>query len=131
MILLIFSIFINGCIENNKVKYIFGNATIENIDIQSPESFPVEINVIVNGYLPDACTELDKIETIREKNVFFINIKTIKPIEAICENQPYFFQEVVPLKAQNLSPGIYKVIVNNINGSFKIDANNNSVNLNE
>lgn len=127
IILLIFSIFVSGCADNNnKIKYIYGNATIENIDIQIPESFPVEINVIVRGYLQDVCTDFDKIEIKREDKVFFINIKTIKSIDAICEDQPYYFERVIPLEAQNVSPGVYNIIVNNINGSFVINEDSSS-----
>ncbi len=126
LIILIISIFISGCAQNNNAKYIYGNATIESIELQKLKSFPSEINVFVSGYLPDACTEFDEIETKQENNIFYITIKTIKPVDEVCENQPYFFNKNIPLNTKELSPGEYTVIVNGMNGSFNTTANSNS-----
>ena len=125
IVLIIISIFIGGCVENNKVKYIYGNATIEDFEIKILESAPVEGNITVRGYLPDVCTEIDKIDTKREKNVFYITIRTIRPEDAICENELYFFEKAIPLNARELSPGVYYVMVNGMNGSFEIRLDSN------
>lgn len=105
---------------NNKEEYIYGNATIENLNIQILDSNPYKINVTVNGYLRDVCTEMDKIGSTREQNYFYISIKTIRPEGKACENLPYFFEKVVPLDTQKLSPGVYYVMVNNMISSFEI-----------
>jgi len=40
------------------------------------ESFPVQIKVVAEGYLPDGCTEIDEITAEREGNTFNVNIST-------------------------------------------------------
>ena len=40
--------------------------TVESIQIMTLESFPVQIHVVAEGYLPDGCTEIDEINTERE-----------------------------------------------------------------
>ncbi|HUW67086.1 MAG TPA: hypothetical protein VMW20_03460, partial [Candidatus Nanoarchaeia archaeon] len=42
-------------------KFIYRNATVEEIQIMILESFPVQINVVANGYFPDRCTKIDQI----------------------------------------------------------------------
>ncbi len=126
IILSIILIVFSGCTENHKEKYIYGNATIENIDVQISDSIPDKINVTLKGYLRDSCTEMDKIESKREKDIFYISIKTIRPANLTCENLPYFFEKVISLDTQKLSPGIYYVMANNMNSSFEIKADGNS-----
>ncbi len=121
------AVIISGCAENNnKGKFIHGNATVENLEIQIIESNPVKVNITVKGYRPDACTEFDKIVNKRENNIFHISITTIKSADVTCENLPYFFEEVIPIEASGLNPGIYYVTANGVNGSFEITANNNT-----
>ncbi len=114
------AVVISGCAENNKGKFIHGNATVENLEIQILESNPVKVNVTVKGYRPDACTEFDKIVNKRENNVFYISITTIKSADATCENLPYFFEKVIPIETNGLNPGTYYVTVDGVNGSFEI-----------
>ncbi len=121
---------ISGCTENNKVKFIHGNATVENLEIQILESTPVKVNVSVKGYRPDACTDFDKIINKRENNVFNISITTIKSEDVTCENLPYFFEKVIPIETNGLNPGIYYVTVNGVNASFEITADNNTAKQN-
>ncbi len=122
---MIISIVISGCVENNKVNYIYGNATIEDFEIKILKSAPVEGNITVRGYLPDVCTEIYKIDNKREKNVFYFTIRTIRPEDVTCENELYFFEKVIPFNAQKLSPGVYYVIVNGMNSSFEITLDSN------
>ncbi|HIH75616.1 MAG TPA: protease inhibitor I42 family protein, partial [Methanosarcina sp.] len=88
------------------------------------ESFPVQVNVIAEGYLPDGCTEIDEIETEREGNVFNITITTKRPKDAICTQAIENFSETIPLEVQGLSAGNYTVNVNGVTGSFELTVDN-------
>jgi putative hemolysin len=47
-------------------EMIHGEAVVETIDILILESFPVQVNVVARGYLPDGCTEIDEIHQERQ-----------------------------------------------------------------
>jgi inhibitor of cysteine peptidase len=104
--------------------YIYGTANVENIQIITLESFPVQIQVIANGYLPDGCTEIDETKTEREGNVFNINISTRRPKDAICTQAIESFTETIPLEVQGLKAGNYTVNVNGVTGSFELAVDN-------
>ena len=128
MILAMFS----GCIEkNNDVhtgyngsEFIYGNSTVEKIEIQILESFPVQVNVIVEGYLPDNCTEIDRIMEIRDENTFFINIKTKRPADVFCTQVIRPFEETITLDVDGLKAGVYEVNVNSTIDSFELTMDN-------
>ena len=110
--------------QNSGEEYIYGLANVERIDILILESFPVQVNVIAEGYLPDGCTEIDEIETEREGNVFNITITTKRPKDAICTQAIENFSETIPLEVQGLSAGNYTVNVNGVTGSFELTVDN-------
>ena len=88
------------------------------------ESFPVQIQVVAEGYLPDGCTEIDEITTEREENTFNINISTKRPKDAMCTQAIVPFSETIPLEVQGLKAGNYTVNVNGIMGSFELAIDN-------
>jgi len=48
--------------DNGIDEFIYGNATVESIEVVVLESFPVQINVNASGYLPDSCTKIHTTE---------------------------------------------------------------------
>ncbi|WP_410508207.1 protease inhibitor I42 family protein [Methanosarcina hadiensis] len=128
----VFTVALSGCVEdvedeqNNTTgeEYEYGMANVESIDILTLESFPVQINVIAEGYLPDGCTEIDKINTEKEGNNFNITITTKRPKDAICTQAIESFRETIPLEVQGLSAGNYTVNVNGVTGSFELAIDN-------
>lgn len=114
----------NSSQETNGGNYIYGTANVENIQIMTLESFPVQIQVIANGYLPDGCTEIDEIKNEREGNVFNINISTKRPKDAICTQAIESFTETIPLEVRGLKAGNYTVNVNGVTGSFELAVDN-------
>lgn len=128
----VFTVALSGCVEdvedeqNNTIEeeYEYGMANVESIDILTLESFPVQINVIAEGYLPDGCTEIDKINTEKEGNNFNITITTKRPKDAICTQAIESFRETIPLEVQGLSAGNYTVNVNGVTGSFELAVDN-------
>lgn len=128
MILAMFS----GCTEKNNdiqtryngSEFIYGNSTVEKIEIQMLESFPVQVNVIVQGYLPDNCTEIDRIMKSRDENTFFINIKTKRPADVFCTQGIKPFEETISLDVDGLKAGVYEVNVNGFIDSFELTMDN-------
>lgn len=127
-----FIVALSGCVENvedeqnntTEIEYTYGMANVESIDILIMESFPVQINVIAEGYLPDGCTKIDEIKTEREGETFNINITTKRPKDAICTQAIESFRETIPLEVQGLRAGNYTVNVNGVTGSFELTVDN-------
>ncbi|MDY9927691.1 protease inhibitor I42 family protein [Methanosarcina sp.] len=142
VLFVIFTVSLSGCIDDGQnntdneteepadgqntsnEEYTYGMANVESIDILTLESFPVQIHVIAEGYLPDGCTEIDEINTEKEGNTFNVNITTKRPKEAICTQAIEDFKETIPLDVQGLSAGNYTVNVNGVIGSFELAVDN-------
>lgn len=133
LLVLITLVMASGCAEeevndtqvpNETEEFIYGNATVQEIDILILESFPVQINVVAKGYLPDGCTEIDQIITNREGNTFNVQITTKRPADAICTQAIVPFEEVISLDVYGLEAGVYEVDVNGVKGSFELTVDN-------
>ena len=98
-------------------------ATVEEFDILTLESFPVQVFVIASGYLPNPCTEIYQITQEREGYAFFITIKTYCSQE-VCIQVIAPFEETIPLEVYGLPAGTYKVEVNGVQGTFILEIDN-------
>ncbi|MCI0398332.1 MAG: hypothetical protein L0332_05935 [Chloroflexi bacterium] len=105
-------------------EVIIGQATVENIDILILESFPVQVHVLVRGYVGDGCTEIDEIQTTPEGNAFMVTITTKRPAEAVCTQILVGFEETIPLDVAGLPAGTYTVNVNGVTGTFELAVDN-------
>jgi inhibitor of cysteine peptidase len=114
-------IFITGCCA--PIFPNIGLAKVEEIDILTLESFPVQIFVIASGYLPNPCTEIYQITHKREGNNFFITIETYYSQE-VCIQIIAPFEEVIPLEVYGLPAGTYMVEVNGVQGTFELEIDN-------
>jgi len=102
---------------------VIGLAPVEEIDILTLESFPVQIFVIASGYLPDPCTEIYQISQEREGNTFFITIETYRS-PGFCIQVIAPFKEVIPLQVYGLPAGTYTVEVNGVQDTFDLEIDN-------
>jgi hypothetical protein len=99
-------------------------AQVDSIQILTLESFPVQINVLARGELPDGCTVIDNIQTTRTGNAFSVRVQTIRPADAVCTQALVSFAETIPLDVVGLAAGTYTVTVNGISGSFTLATDN-------
>lgn len=105
-------------------EYISGTAVVETIQVIMLESFPVQVHVAVQGYLPDSCTEINEIETEKEGNSFNISVSTRRPKDTVCAQVIVPFNRTIPLDVQGLKAGNYTVNVNGVKGSFELTVDN-------
>lgn len=110
--------------ESQDGDYIYRTAAVESTEILLLESFPVQVQVIVKGYLPDGCTEIDSIEEERDGNTFTVTITTKRPRDLMCTQAIVFYEKVVPLNVYGLKAGKYIVNVNSVTGSFELPTDN-------
>ena len=84
---------------------------IESVRVVYPPAWPDEMQVVVNGFLPDGCTEIVMIEPIRDENRYTVKIHTKKEAKVMCTMALEPFEEMFVLDTSGLSSGIYSVFV--------------------
>lgn len=101
-------------------------AYLDQIDTQILESFPIQVQVLVKGHLPNPCQAIDQIQVVRQDNTFNITITTVtnSPPDIDCPDMLVPFEEVIPLDVTGLKAGIYTVNVNNISDTFELIGDN-------
>ena len=114
----------NDSQETSGEEYVYGTANVESIQIMILESFPVQVQVIAEGYLPDGCTEINETKAEREGNVFNVSISTKRPKDAVCTQAIENFTKTIPLEVQGLKAGNYTVNVNGVIRYFELSIDN-------
>jgi inhibitor of cysteine peptidase len=118
--ILLIIIFFTGCFS---LLPTIGLALVDEIEILILESFPVQINVIASGNLPDPCTEISEVLQEKEGNTFFITIKTYRS-PGFCIQVLAPFEEIIPLEVYGLPAGTYTVDVNGVQATFDLEVDN-------
>jgi len=113
-------VFTTGCFS---ILPTIGLAPVDEIDILILELFPVQIDVIASGNLPDPCTEICQITQKKEDNAFFITIKTYRP-PGPCIQIITPFEVKIPLNVYGLPAGTYTVEVNGVQAIFDLEVDN-------
>lgn len=101
-----------------------GQARIDSVDVLLLESFPVQVNVIAGGNLPDACTFIDEIITQQSGDTFRVAVTTIRQPDVMCAQVVTPFEETITLEVEGLPAGTYEVSVNGVTESFTLDVDN-------
>jgi hypothetical protein len=109
---------------NKNATYIYRKAGIESFQIQKMESMPVQVSVLVKGWLSDSCTSLHQITQEREGNDFLITITTKRPADVNCLQMIMPFEEAIPLEVLGLRAGTYTVTVNQMSNTFTLEMDN-------
>ncbi|MDX9863251.1 MAG: hypothetical protein RBT34_00455 [Anaerolineaceae bacterium] len=99
------------------------NVQVEEIELLTLESFPVQMRAIVRGSLPDGCSVLDKITVTREGNDFILHFETHREGE-ICTQALVPFEESVPLDVEGLEAGTYRVIAKQVIKEWTFETDN-------
>ena len=119
-LIMLITIFTAGC---SSILPTIGLALVDEIDILIFELFPVQIDVIARGNLPDPCTEISEVLQEKEGNTFFITIKTYRP-PGFCIQVLAPFKETISLEVYGLPAGTYTVDVNGVQDTFDLEVDN-------
>lgn len=95
-------------------------AIVESVQVQILESYPVQVQVIIRGRLPDACTYIASVTQQREGATFRVRMITARNPNQLCAQVLTPFEQVVRLDVAGLSPGAYNVRVNDTISSFQL-----------
>ncbi len=99
--------------------YYGQDATLESLQAFVLNTDPARVQVLVKGYLPDPCTDVDDILVERQGNEFVMTIQTSRyPGE--CLDVQMLFGKVIELDVKNLKPGTYTVTAHGLQDSFTI-----------
>ena len=82
---------------------------IDSLEVEFLESFPVQVNIIVKGQLPDSCTKVDSITQAHNKTNFLLTVNTTRDAGAVCTQVLTPYEEKVNLKVLDLPAGTYTV----------------------
>lgn len=99
-------------------------AQVDAVAIILSESFPVQVQVIARGKLPDGCTFLDAPIIDRQQNTFFIALTTHRDETPTCTEALVPFEQTIPIDAVGLTAGLYTVDVNGASGRFELPVDN-------
>ncbi|MGD2162859.1 MAG: hypothetical protein PVI81_00915 [Anaerolineales bacterium] len=102
----------------------YGEAPVENVEIMMLESFPLQIHLKVEGYMPDGCTEIESTEVEQRDNHFEVSIATSRPTDLACTEAIEPFEMNIPLDVYGLPAGEYTVEVNGVEASFVFEQDN-------
>jgi hypothetical protein len=105
-------------------QVVTGTARVEEIEILILESFPVQVNVVARGNLPDGCTTIDRIDRERQGNAFVVTITTVRPADQACTEALVPFEEIISLDVMGLEAGTYTVEVNGARDTFELAVDN-------
>lgn len=110
----------------DETDYVFGEANVDDVQVNIMESFPVQVSVTVSGFLTDGCTEIDETAVTRTDNTFDVHVTTKRPAAAVCTQELAPFEESVPLDVLDLPAGEYTIDVNGVTTTFTLDMDNSS-----
>ena len=101
---------------------------IESVLAVYPPTWPEEVQIVVNGYLPDGCTEIHEINTARIENKFTVKIITKRQSGVMCTEALEPFEETIMLDTSGLFGDEYSVDVHGVSAIFTLDNSANSNN---
>lgn len=108
-------------------EYVVSLANVESVDVLLKETFPVQVDVLVKGTLPDGCTEVGDNTQQLVGSTFRVNLEArkLKDGDIACTQALVDFDTVIPLEnVVGIAAGDYTVEVNGITKSFKMDVDN-------
>ncbi len=109
-----------GTSATAQAKPILRLAGVEDFDIVVLESDPVQVRVVVYGWMSDSCTTIRNFEQSREGNLIRLRIVTTRPADLMCAQMIKRFRETYPLDTQDLAPGSYTLDVNGKTQEFTL-----------
>ncbi|MCE7983312.1 MAG: SH3 domain-containing protein [Caldilinea sp. CFX5] len=97
-----------------------GEAMIESVEVRILASDPVQIEAVIRGQLPDACSFIQDTSVAVEGNVFNIRLTTARQLAQRCIQVLTPFEQVVRLGSPEPATGSYEVRVGEVVESFTL-----------
>lgn len=105
-------------------------ADVQSVEIQVLESYPLQVNAVARGFLPDSgCTTIANVSQSRNGNVITVLVMTKKNQQIVCTQTLTPFEQVISLDVSSLLPGNYIVHVNGMEASFSLPQSHQPTNV--
>ncbi len=104
--------------------WITGEAAVDSIELLTLESFPLQVQAVVRGSLPDSCTEIDQVAATRSGTIFTIQVITARPADQVCAEMLTPYERNVALDVYGLPAGTYTVTAAGASASFTFSQDN-------
>lgn len=101
-----------------------GEAVLERLTVETLESFPVQVQAVISGQLPDGCTYVANVQQMRQGNTFHLTLSTARYANRRCAQVLTPFELRITLETSGLPAGTYSVRLNQISTAFTLTANN-------
>ena len=103
-----------------------GPAYVNTVLLARTGDLPVQIILVVRGYLPDPCRRVGQVNQRRDANHYTVTINSVMavPPETVCPAVLEPFESIVALPVLGLEAGTYSYTVNGITGTFHLTMDN-------
>lgn len=110
LLLLLLSSILVACADSRSQD----KANVDGVELRRESGTPPQYTAVVSGYLPDACTEIDRTEQKVDRSTIEVAIYTTRPEDLMCAAMIMDFEEEVILDVEGLSAGSYDLDVNGV-----------------
>ena len=100
--------------------HIIDDLPIQKVSVAILESFPVQANLMIEGYLADSCTTLHETTERREGNTIHVQVTTKRPRDLACAAVISITEIEHVVSLGTFDPGLYKAIVNSGKVAFEV-----------
>jgi inhibitor of cysteine peptidase len=97
---------------------------VESVEVRVLESFPVQVEAVARGTLPEGCAGVGDESVSRKGDVFEVTLPSGPSDLAVCSAEPASFETAIPLDVQGLAAGTYMVDVNGVTTTFELAVDN-------
>ena len=102
--------------------------TVEQVEVEVGVGSPIPVHVIVSGWMPDPCSQVEHTEIKQDGSNFMISLFATPdvggPAMDGCIKDPMYFTMRIPLNVVDLPAGSYSVTVNGSHTDFMLDTSN-------
>ncbi len=99
-------------------QMIVRDAQVESVEIRPRPDGASQVDAIVRGSLPDACTTFRDSQVSYKDGSFYIQLTVSSVSGQGCIQIITPFEETIPLDTSNLAPGVYTVSANGVSTGF-------------
>lgn len=99
--------------------------SVDQVEVEVGVGSPIPVHVIVSGFLPDPCSQVEYTEIRQDGSNFIITLAATPnsggPAVDGCIKDPMNFKMGIPLNVVDLPAGSYSVTVNGSRADFRLD----------
>jgi len=122
VVFFVLPLLVTGCrSDKGSPEYFYHEAKIDTVEFAITDRVPPQVNAIIHGTLPDACTEIDSVNQEIQYQTFIVTITTRRPLHEVCAQTVTPFQVTIPLAVEGLPAGVYTVNVNGVTETFELE----------